>query len=137
MSIVRFQVGEDTERSLVKLNQKLQSHFDRIPAGVSQPIIKPRSIDDVPVLALSLHGPGFDHLGLRRIAAELVVRITQVPQVAETRIIGGARRQIRVQLDPQSLAARGLSPQDVAGALAAANRAEQAGVLVGDNAVCW
>ena len=53
--IVRFQVGEDVERSLVKLNQKLQANFDRIPPGVSPPLIKPRSIDDVPILALTFH----------------------------------------------------------------------------------
>src|SRR5438477_7028249 len=54
-AIVRFKVGEDVEKSLVKLNQKLQSNFDKIPHGVSQPLIKPRSIDDVPILSLTLH----------------------------------------------------------------------------------
>ncbi|MDW8310694.1 MAG: efflux RND transporter permease subunit, partial [Verrucomicrobiales bacterium] len=49
LAIVRFKVGEDVERSLVKLNQKLQSNFDRIPPGVSYPLIKPKSIDDVPI----------------------------------------------------------------------------------------
>jgi multidrug efflux pump subunit AcrB len=53
LAIVRFKVGEDVEKSLVKLNQKLQSNFDRIPHGVSQPIIKPKSIDDVPIVALT------------------------------------------------------------------------------------
>src|SRR5215467_4794878 len=53
--IVRFRVGEEVERSLVKLNQKLQSNFDRIPRGVSFPLIKPKSIDDVPILALTFH----------------------------------------------------------------------------------
>src|SRR5437868_123912 len=52
LAIVRFKVGEDVEKSLVKLNQKMQSNFDRIPPGVSHPLIKPRSIDDVPILAL-------------------------------------------------------------------------------------
>src|SRR5262245_11120606 len=52
LAIVRFKVGEDVERSLVKLNQKLQANFDRIPPGISHPLIKHRSIDDVPILAL-------------------------------------------------------------------------------------
>src|SRR5581483_2733408 len=69
--IVRFKVGEDVERSLVKLNQKLQSNFDRIPPGVSFPLIKPRSIDDVPILALTLHSRIYDHFTLRRLAAEV------------------------------------------------------------------
>src|SRR6476620_2298814 len=70
LAIVRFKVGEDVERSLVKLNQKLQSNFDKIPHGVSQPLIKPRSIDDVPILALTLHSKKYDHLTLRRLAAQ-------------------------------------------------------------------
>src|SRR5215470_915457 len=69
--IVRFKVGEDVERSLVKLNQKLQSNFDRIPKGVSYPLIKPKSIDDVPILALTFHSTHYDHLTLRRLAAQV------------------------------------------------------------------
>ena len=53
--IVRFNVGEDMGRSRVKLNQKLQQNFDRIPHGVSAPLIKAKSIDDVPILALTFH----------------------------------------------------------------------------------
>jgi multidrug efflux pump subunit AcrB len=136
MTIVRFKVGEDVERSLVKLNQKLQANFDRIPAGVSQPLIKPRAIDDVPTLALTLHAARYDHLELRRVAKEVETAIKRVPQVAETRLIGGAMRQIRVRLDPLRLAASGLAPQDVVAALAGANRADQAGRLIdGDRAV--
>jgi len=136
ISIVRFKVGEDVEKSLVKLNQKLQANFDRIPQGVTQPLIKPRSIDDVPILALTLHSARYDHLTLRRVALEVETAVKRVPQVAETRIIGGAHRQIRVQLDPGLLAARGLAAQDVVGALGAANRADQAGRLIdGDRAV--
>jgi multidrug efflux pump subunit AcrB len=130
MTIVRFKVGEDVERSLVKLNQKLQANFDRIPAGASTPLIKPRSIDDVPILALTLHSARYDHLTLRRAAAEIETAIKRVPQVSETRIIGGAHRQIRVRLDPAALSARGLAALDLAGALGAANRADQAGRLI-------
>ncbi|MCS6970105.1 MAG: efflux RND transporter permease subunit [Planctomycetota bacterium] len=130
LCIVRFKVGEDVEDSLVKLNQKLQANYDRIPAGVSQPLIKPRSIDDVPILALVLHGGGYDHAELRRIAAELETAVKRVPQVAETRIIGGQPRQVRVLLDPARLAARGLAPLDVVQALQANNRADQSGRLI-------
>ncbi|MEK7414871.1 MAG: efflux RND transporter permease subunit [Planctomycetota bacterium] len=133
ISIVRFKVGEEVEKSLVRLNQKLQANYDRIPAGVTQPLIKPRSIDDVPILALTLHSARYDHLTLRRVADEVETVIKCVPQVAETHIIGGAHRQIRVQLDPQRLASRDLAAQDVVGALAAANSADQAGSLVNNN----
>ena len=62
--VVRFRVGEDAERSLVKLYQKLQANADRIPPGASPPLVKARSIDDVPILALTFHSSRYDHLTL-------------------------------------------------------------------------
>jgi multidrug efflux pump subunit AcrB len=109
LTIVRFKVGEDLEKSLVKLNQKLQTNFDRIPIGVSLPLVKPRTIDDVPILALTFHSARYDHYTLRRIAAQVDDAVKTIPQVAETTLIGGNRRQIHVQLDPQRLASRNLS----------------------------
>ena len=120
--IVRFKVGEDMESSLVKLNQKLQSNFDRIPHGVSLPLIKPRSIDDVPILALTFHSARYDHLTLRRLVAQVDDAVKQVPLVAETTLIGGARRQVRVLLDPARLASRNLSPAGLVPMLQQANR---------------
>jgi multidrug efflux pump subunit AcrB len=133
LAIVRFKVGEDIERSLVYLNQKLQANFDRIPQGVSSPLIKPKSIDDVPILALTFHGAGLDHYTLRRIVAEVDDAVKQVPLVAETTLIGGERRQLRVLLDPAKLASRQLSAADVAPRLQAANRQLIAGPLNSDN----
>src|SRR6266536_2660931 len=109
LAIVRFKVGEDVEKSLVKLNQKLQSNSDRIPHGVSSPLIKPKSIDDVPILALTFHSALYDHLTLRRLVAQVDDAVKQVPLVAETTIIGGAKRQLRVLFDPLRLASRQLS----------------------------
>ena len=97
--IVRFKVGEDVEKSLVKLKDKLQSNFDRIPHGVTQPLIKAKSIDDVPILALTFHSSHYDHLTLRRLVAQVDDSVKQVSIVAETTIIGGAKRQVRVMLD--------------------------------------
>lgn len=127
--IVRFTVGEDVERSLVKLNQKLQMNFDRIPHGVSQPLIKPRSIDDVPILSLTFHGGQYDHLMLRRVVAQVDDALKQVPLVSETTIIGGAQRQVRVQLDPARLASRDLSPSGLIPMLQQANRQFASGQL--------
>jgi multidrug efflux pump subunit AcrB len=131
--IVRFKVGEDIEDSLVKLNQKLQSNFDRIPHGVSFPLIKPKSIDDVPILALTFHSPRYDHLTLRRLVAQVDDSVKQVPQVAETLIIGGARRQVRVLLDPAKLASRNLSLAGLVPMLQQANRQSAAGGLTSNN----
>jgi len=133
LGIVRFKVGEDITRSLVHLNQKLQANFDRIPFGVSYPLIKPRSIDDVPILALTFHGAGYDHYTLRRIVAEVDDAVKQVPLVAETMLIGGERRQLRVLLDPARLASRQLSAAEVLPRLQAANRRLSAGPVVAHN----
>ena len=133
LAIVRFKVGEDITRSLVHLNQKLQANFDRIPFGVSYPLIKPRSIDDVPILALTFHGAGRDHYTLRRVVAEVDDKVKQVPRVAETMLIGGERRQLRVVLDPARLASRNLSAAEILPRLQAANRQLMAGPLTGQN----
>jgi multidrug efflux pump subunit AcrB len=133
LAIVRFKVGENMENSLVKLNQKLQSNFDRIPHGVSTPLIKARTIDDVPILALTFHSPRYDHLLLRRLVAQVDDAVKQVPQVAETTLIGGAQRQVRVLLDPVRLAARNLSPAGLVPMLQQANRQYSAGSLTSDN----
>ena len=133
LAIVRFKVGEDIERSLVLLNQKMQANFDRIPLGVSFPLIKPKSIDDVPILALTFHGAGLDHYTLRRIVAEVDDAVKQVPLVAETTLIGGQRRQLRVLLDPTRLAARQLSAGEIVPRLQAANRQLIAGPLNSQN----
>ena len=131
--IVRFKVGEDMESSLVKLNQKLQSNYDKIPHGVSQPLIKAWSIDDVPILALTFHSARYDHLTLRRLVAQVDDAVKQVPQVAGTTIIGGARREVRVLLDPAKLASRNLSPVGLIPMLQQANRQYVAGGLTSNN----
>ncbi len=131
--IVRFLVGSNAEECLVRLNQKLQSNFDRIPHGASQPLIKLRSIDDVPVLALTLHSAKYDHLTLRRLAAQVDDAVKQVPQVAETNLIGGARRQLRVLIDPPRLASRNLSPAGLIPMIQQADRQYASGGLTSEN----
>lgn len=134
--IVRFLVGSDPEQSLVRVTEKLRSNFERIPHGVSAPLVKPRSIDDVPILALTLHSATQDHLTLRRLAAELNEAVKQIPLVAETHLMGGERRQLTVKLDPASLAARGLSLAGIVPMLRQANRQFASGeITTGDRAV--
>jgi len=131
--IVRFKVGSDVEESLVRLNQKLASNLDRIPHGVSSPLIKPKSIDDVPILALTFHSARYDHLTLRRIASQADDVLKQVPLVAETTLIGGAKREIRILLDPARLAARNLSPAGLVPMLQQANRQYRSGGVTTNN----
>ena len=104
LAIVRFYVGQDEEKSIVRLNQKLLANFDLIPPGASQPLVKPRSIDDVPILALTLSSRRYSDFELRRIAAQLDDTIKQVPDVSAVTLIGGQRREVRIVLDPAKLA---------------------------------
>ncbi|MBS2014057.1 MAG: efflux RND transporter permease subunit [Deltaproteobacteria bacterium] len=127
--ILRFKVGEDEERSTVRLQQKLAAHADIIPPGASPPLVKPRSIDDVPVLSLTLWSKRYSGFELRRLAAELEQPIKQVDGVSEVTITGGERRQLRVALDPDRLAARRLTPSVVAAAVAAANQRVASGAV--------
>src|SRR5262249_57613733 len=129
MAVVRFLVGQDEERAMVRVNQKLSANLDLIPPGASPPLIKPRSIDDVPILALTLWSKHYGDFELRRLAAQLHDTIEQVDQVSAVSIVGGQRRQVRVDLDEARLAAYRLSASDIAGALGAANHRLPAGSL--------
>ncbi len=131
--IVRFDVGFDVETALVRLNQKLQSNFDRIPPGVTQPLIKAKSIDDVPILALTLHSSEYDSVTLRRLAAETEDAIKQVNDVAETTLIGGERRVITAWMDPARLAARNLSLAGIVPVLQQANKEYRSGEATANN----
>jgi multidrug efflux pump subunit AcrB len=131
--VVRFRVGDDPERSLVKLHRKLQANADRMPPGASPPLVKSRSIDDVPILALTFHSMRYDHLALRRLATQVDAQIKHLPEVSETTVIGGYGRQVRIQLDPPALAARGLGVLGVLQALGPANRQEIAGAVTTDD----
>lgn len=131
--IVRFLVGQDTEDSIVQLYNKLYANFDKIPPGVSQPLIKSRSIDDVPILTLTLWGEQSTGAELRQIAAQLDEQIKQVPDVSETTIIGGQKRQLRVDLDPVRLNAFGLTPLEISNALQAQNAELASGAFSQNN----
>ena len=133
MAIVRFKVGEDEEKSIVRLNQKMFANFDLIPPGASQPLIKPRSIDDVPILALTISSDHYDHFMLRRIAAQVYDQIKQVVDVSEVKIIGGQRRQVRVILDSPKMAAYHISPVSVILILEQQNRQLASGSFSSDN----
>ncbi len=133
MLVVRFYVGTREEDAIVKTYNKLYSNFDRIPPGVSQPLIKVRSIDNVPILALTLWGKNYDAYRLRMIAGELEGSLKQLDDVSETTIIGGQSREVRVVLDTARLTAYGLSPNTVINLLQAANSRGQAGSFARDN----
>ena len=133
MAVARFYVGQNEEASIVRLNQKMFANFDLIPPGASQPLIKPRSIDEVPVLALTLSSNHYDHYTLRRIAAQINDQIKEVDDVSEVKLIGGDRRQITVNLDETKMAAYGVAPAVLAPLLQQSNQQQEAGSFSSGN----
>jgi len=131
--IVRFLVGTPQEDALIKVYSKLYSNFDQMPPGVSQPLIKARSIDDVPILAMTLWGEHYNGYQLRAIADEMQHNIAQIGDVSETTIIGGLPRTMRIVLSTEKLSAYGLSPMAIVGHLQAANASVQAGNFSDNN----
>ena len=125
--IVRFYVDTKEEDAIVRTYNRLYSNFDRIPQGATQPLIKARSIDDVPVLAVTFWGKNYGGYTLRRIAAEVQQSVKQVENVSETTLLGGQRRQVRVTLNPQRLAAYHASPLAIASVLRSSNQRSTSG----------
>ena len=131
--IVRFYVGIKEEDAIVRTYNKLFSNFDRIPQGASQPLIKARSIDDVPVLAMTFWGKNYDGAALRRIAAEAQQSVKQVANVSETTLLGGQKRELKITLDTQKLGGLSLGPLAIARALETSNQRLQAGSFAEGN----
>jgi len=131
--IVRFTVGEDEEKSIVRLNQKLAANLNLIPPGASPPMVKPRSIDDVPILALTFSSKRYGDFELRRVAAQVDDIIKQTPDVSAVALIGGQRREIQITLNQSKLAAYNLSPLQVTGALGLSNRRLPSGQFAANN----
>ncbi len=127
MAVVRFLVGEDEEKAIVRLQSKLMANLDRMPWAASPPLIKPRYIDDVPILSLTFWGKNYDHYALRRVAAEIETRIKRVDNVSLTQIIGGDKRIVRVLPDTAKMASFGIDITNLTNTLLATNNETKAG----------
>ena len=121
MVVVRFRVGEPEEAALVRLNQKLAANLDKVPPGATPPLVTPRSIDDVPILAVTLSSARYGDDQLRVLAAQLRDAVAEVSEVSEVTLIGGRSRQLSVTIDPARLDAQSLDPLAVQQALLRAN----------------
>lgn len=129
MVIVQFYVGEDIERSFVKLYNELNKHMDQMPAGVTMPLVKTRAIDDVPMLGLTLWSENYSDFELGQMAHELEAEIKKVNDVAITHKIGGRERQLRVVLDKNKMASSGLDFLQVSKMIQANNAQLNAGTF--------
>jgi len=127
---VRFRVNEPQEPSLVKLHQELDANADLLPSGAMKPLVRLLTIDDVPFLGLTLHGRGQTPGQLRSLGEALARELSAVPATAQVKVIGGARRMVRIEPDPDRLRALGLSLGELQPALQSAEAQLPAGALV-------
>jgi multidrug efflux pump subunit AcrB len=133
MVSVRFEVNESNETSLVKVYERQSAMGSMLPPDARPPIVELHSIDDVPFLSLTLWGEGWSSDRLRPLAAELVQELSEVPETSRARIIGGQPRVVRVEPDPDRMAAAGVSWIELTRALQAASVRQDAGSAVRDN----
>ncbi|MEZ4412331.1 MAG: efflux RND transporter permease subunit [Gemmatimonadales bacterium] len=132
---VRFKVGENQDLATSRVFNKMGSAADQAPPGAMPPMIKPHGIDDVPILALTLHGGGYGSDELRAMATHLADELSTIPDLARIDLIGGEPTQLRVTLDPARLAGSGVTPGEVMQALRAANVRLPAGEFASANEV--
>jgi len=134
MVTVRFVVGEPLGPSIVKVHDKLQSNLDMIPPGVSMPLVKPKGIDDVPVVTVTLSSDSVDDAALRTLGMDVLQKLREVPDSGQGFVVGGRKEQVRVEVVPERLAGHGLTLDNLAQTINAANQQQQAGSVESSNA---
>ncbi|MFN3813940.1 MAG: efflux RND transporter permease subunit, partial [Aquificaceae bacterium] len=132
----RFYVGTNPVKALVDLNTKMMSALDLAPPGVVlPPLVKPKSIDDVPILTLTLWGPSYDGYDLRLLASTVENEIKKISNVADVFLVGGRPREIRIVLDPVRIQAYRISPIYIAQLVKGANLQSISGSVTQNNKV--
>jgi multidrug efflux pump subunit AcrB len=126
---VQFFVGEDLGPSIVKVHDKIQSNLDKMPPGVMPPLVKPKGIDDVPVVTLTLWSNDVDDSAMRKLALDLLQKLKEIPDTGQGFIVGGRADQVRVEVFPERLSGYGISLDQVANTIRTANAEQQAGNL--------
>ncbi|ACL72824.1 acriflavin resistance protein [Thioalkalivibrio sulfidiphilus HL-EbGr7] len=127
MVTVQFDVGERMEESLVKVHDRVMSNLDRMPPGVSMPLVKAKGIDDVPVVTLTFTSEELDDNLLRLIALDVLHAVKEVPDTAQGFVVGGRREELRIEVQPERLAAFGLAAPAIAEAVQSANTVRRVG----------
>jgi multidrug efflux pump subunit AcrB len=130
MLTVQFFVGEDVERSLVKLYSEIMKNMDKMPQGISMPLIKTRSIDDVPVLGLTLWSERYSDFDLRKMAEVLANEIKKEPDVSDIKIIGGRSQEVRITPDKDKMEESNVDILSIARQIQASNSRQSSGNLL-------
>ncbi|GAB6122130.1 efflux RND transporter permease subunit [Dysgonomonas termitidis] len=135
MLTVQFYVGEDVERSLVKLYNEMMKNMDRMPQGATMPLLKSRAIDDVPALAFTLWSDKMGDYQIRQVAEVVGNEIKKIPDVAQVNVVGGQSRQVKVMLDKDKMAQSKLDFGAITQALQANNAQMHSGNIVSGDLV--
>ncbi|HNP08307.1 MAG TPA: efflux RND transporter permease subunit [Cyclobacteriaceae bacterium] len=130
MLIVQFYVGEDIERSIVKLYNELMKNMDKMPPGISMPMVKTRAIDDVPVLGLTLWSENYNDYELKQLGQVITNEIKKIPEVSTINIIGGRDRQVTVTLDKDKMAQSRIDFLSISRLIQGSNAQVNAGNLI-------
>ena len=130
MITVRFTVGEEIGPSVVKVHDKISSNLDKMPPGVMQPLVKPKGIDDVPVVTLTLWSDVVDDAQLRQLGLRVLQEAKQVIDTGEGFVVGGRAEQIRVEVKPERLSGYGIGVGQIAQTIQGANRGQGTGSVV-------
>jgi multidrug efflux pump subunit AcrB len=126
---VRFFVGEDRENSLIKLHNKIQMNIDRIPPIVSDWVVKPVEIDDVSIVNLTLYSDRYDDHILRRVGEEVSTRLSRLENISRSSIVGGRKREVRVEVNPEKMKGFKVTILDITKALTGADVSVNAGTI--------
>ncbi len=126
---VRFFVGEDREDSLVKLHNKILMNQDRVAPVIRGWVVHPVEIDDVTIINLTLYSDRYDDHALRRMGEEVMTRLETVKNISRTEIIGGRKREIRVELIPERMEGSHVSLLEVQRVLRGADASITAGSI--------
>jgi multidrug efflux pump subunit AcrB len=127
MMVVQFYVGENTEDSYVKLYDELMHHQGMLPKNATQPLIKTRAIDDVPMLGLTLWSENLNDFEIRKLAEEVSSEIKKIKDVSITKVIGGRNRVLKIILDKDKMGEQNIDPLAIMQMIKANNSSSQSG----------
>jgi multidrug efflux pump subunit AcrB len=127
MVTVQFYVGEELEKSVFKVHDKLQSNLDNMPPGVQMPLVKPKGVDDVPVVTLTLWSEDVDDGALRTLSLDVMHNMNQIGDVGKSFVVGGREEQVRIEVMPERLSGYDLSIGQIAQTIQTANSEQKAG----------
>lgn len=130
MLTVQFFVGQDVERSLVKLYSEIMKNMDKMPQGVTMPLIRTRSIDDVPALGLTLWSDKYSDFDLKKMAEVLANEIKKVPDVSDIKIVGGRSQEVHITPDKDKMSENNIDLLSIGRQIQASNSQLASGTML-------